>query len=194
MHAAGTFFPVCCASHSTLARFLCALPSVHCLSQWGHDFRPDYLSLRELKKDFPGVVLTCLTATATETVVSNVQEVLGIDRSQCVVFRQSFNRPNIVYEVRSKGAKPKKNAAPGEDGNDTLSQMADWITSHYPNQCGIVYCHSKKDCEAVSAGLNHKGLSVNFYVNYKQARSSSRGDRIPGSLSSLVSSLCLLCC
>lgn len=123
------------------------------------------------------MVLTCLTATATESVVANVQQVLGIDRAQCVVFRQSFNRPNIIYEVRSKGAKPKKNAAGSDDSssNDTLSQMADWITSHYPNQCGIVYCHSKKDCEAVSGGLRHKGLSVDFYVRGRTAHSGKRG-------------------
>ncbi len=77
------------------------IDEAHCVSQWGHDFRPDYLGLQELKRKFPNVPIMALTATATIPVQVNVIQVLHLNN--CVTFRQSFNRTNLVYEVRKKG-------------------------------------------------------------------------------------------
>ena len=84
MHEAGRF-----------ARLV--IDEVHCCSQWGHDFRPDYKFLGIMKKQFSGVPILGLTATATASVVSDVRKMLNI--STCLTFRSSFNRSNLFYEV-----------------------------------------------------------------------------------------------
>jgi hypothetical protein len=81
-----------------LASFV--IDEAHCVSQWGHDFRKDYLELGKLKQRFPKVPIMALTATATDFVQENVVQCLGI--KDCVVFKQSFNRTNLTYEVRPK--------------------------------------------------------------------------------------------
>ena len=79
-----------------LARIV--IDEVHCTSQWGHDFRPDYKILGILKRQFPGVPILGLTATATTKVVDDVKKILGLQQD-CVLFKASFNRPNLFYEV-----------------------------------------------------------------------------------------------
>jgi len=76
------------------------IDEVHCASQWGHDFRPDYKFLGILKRQFPFVPLLGLTATATATVVEDVKQILSL--KDCLLFRASYNRANLVYEVRLK--------------------------------------------------------------------------------------------
>ncbi|KAJ5634417.1 Bloom syndrome protein [Penicillium herquei] len=121
-----------------LARLV--IDEAHCVSQWGHDFRPDYKELGEVRARFPGVPVMALTATATENVKVDVMHNLKI--RGCEVFLQSFNRPNLTYEVRPKG----KNDA-------VLANIAETITGSYRNQCGIVYCLSRKTCEDVAEKL-----------------------------------------
>ena len=77
-----------------------AIDEVHCCSQWGHDFRPDYKFLGILKSMFPGIPLLGLTATAPAKIIVDVQKMLDIQG--CLVLRASFNRPNLYYEVRRK--------------------------------------------------------------------------------------------
>jgi len=79
-----------------LNRFI--IDEAHCVSQWGHDFRPDYVALSKLKHNFGSVPVTALTATATERVVLDVQSILGL--RECATFTASFNRPNLRYHVR----------------------------------------------------------------------------------------------
>ena len=74
------------------------IDEVHCTSQWGHDFRPDYKFLGILKRQFPGVPMLGLTATATSKVIADVKKILGL-QEDCVLFKASFNRPNLYYEV-----------------------------------------------------------------------------------------------
>ena len=83
-------------SAGKLNRFI--IDEAHCVSQWGHDFRPDYVALSKLKHNFGSVPVTALTATATERVVLDVQSILGL--RECATFTASFNRPNLRYHVR----------------------------------------------------------------------------------------------
>lgn len=124
-----------------LARLV--IDEAHCVSQWGHDFRPDYKELGEVRAKLPGVPLMALTATATENVKVDVMH--NLKMSGCEVFLQSFNRPNLTYEVRPKG----KN-------DEVLASIAETITSSYKNQCGIIYCLSRKTCEKVAEDLQKK--------------------------------------
>jgi bloom syndrome protein len=124
-----------------LARLV--IDEAHCVSQWGHDFRPDYKELGEVRNRLPGVPLMALTATATENVKVDVMH--NLKMSGCEVFLQSFNRPNLTYEVRSKG----KN-------DEVLASMVETIKNSYRNQCGIIYCLSRATCEKVADDLSKK--------------------------------------
>ncbi|KAF7712846.1 DNA helicase [Penicillium ucsense] len=121
-----------------LARLV--IDEAHCVSQWGHDFRPDYKELGEIRAKLPGVPVMALTATATENV--KVDVIHNLKMTGCEVFLQSFNRPNLTYEVRAKG----KN-------DEVLASIAETIKKSYKNQCGIVYCLSRKMCEKVAEDL-----------------------------------------
>ena len=132
-----------------LARIV--IDEAHCVSQWGHDFRPDYKLLGEVRRQFRGVPVIALTATATENVKVDVMHNLGMDK--CEIFTQSFNRPNLHYEVRSKGK-----------AKDVLMSMADTINNFYKRQTGIIYCLSKKNCEDIASKLRaDHGILAHHY-------------------------------
>jgi len=116
------------------------IDEAHCVSQWGHDFRPDYKELGGLRQQFPGVPIMALTATATENVKVDVIHNLGI--TGCEVFTRSFNRPNLYYEARPKQSKPKD-----------LESIASLIKDDYRGQTGIIYCLSRKNCEDMAEAL-----------------------------------------
>ncbi|GAQ81432.1 Helicase conserved C-terminal domain containing protein [Klebsormidium nitens] len=132
---------------------LIAIDEAHCCSQWGHDFRPDYHHLGILKKQFPKVPMMALTATATQRVQDDVQEMLGIQG--CPKFVSSVNRPNLYYEVREKLA----------GATAVVDDMVAFIQEHYPSQqdSGIVYCFSRKECEQVASELSQRGISAGYY-------------------------------
>ncbi|KAJ5773246.1 hypothetical protein N7457_008142 [Penicillium paradoxum] len=134
-----------------LARLV--IDEAHCVSQWGHDFRPDYKELGEVRAKLPGVPVMALTATATENVKVDVMHNLKI--TDCEVFLQSFNRPNLTYEVRSKG----KN-------DEVLASMAETIMGSYRNQCGIIYCLSRKTCDKVAEDLRkqHRLKALSYHA------------------------------
>ncbi|KAJ6135122.1 Bloom syndrome protein [Penicillium capsulatum] len=137
-----------------LARLV--IDEAHCVSQWGHDFRPDYKELGEVRTRLPGVPVMALTATATENVKVDVMH--NLKMSGCEVFLQSFNRPNLTYEVRAKG----KN-------DEVLASIAETITNSYRNQCGIVYCLSRKTCEKVADDLckKYKLKAAHYHAGMK---------------------------
>ena len=124
------------------------IDEAHCVYQWGHDFRPDYLDLDKLRKNFPNVPIMALTATATQTVEENVIRRLGL--RNCVSYRQSFNRKNITYYVFKK----KKTV---------IDDVVERIKSKYRNKCGIIYCLSRKDCETTALKLKSKGINAGHY-------------------------------
>ncbi|KAH9325909.1 hypothetical protein KI387_006087, partial [Taxus chinensis] len=119
-----------------LARIV--IDEAHCVSQWGHDFRPDYQGLGVLKKRFPQVPLLALTATATASVKEDVVQALGL--ANCLVFGQSFNRPNLRYAVMPKTKK-------------CVEDIDKFIKGNHRDDCGIIYCLSRMDCEKVAEKL-----------------------------------------
>jgi bloom syndrome protein len=126
-----------------LARIV--IDEAHCVSQWGHDFRPDYVALGQVRKQFPNVPIMALTATATENVKLDVMHQLGM--KQCPVYSQSFNRPNLHYEVRKKKGKGTS--------RECLAEYVELIKVKYKNQSGIIYTLSRKGTERLAEKLQN---------------------------------------
>ncbi|KAK1636690.1 RecQ family ATP-dependent DNA helicase [Colletotrichum phormii] len=134
-------------SNKRLARIV--IDEAHCVSQWGHDFRPDYKALGKLRNHFPTVPIIALTATATQNVIVDIKHNLGMD--SCQVFSQSFNRPNLTYEVRRKE-------------KELIHKIAGLIMSKYDGQCGIIYTLSRKTAEQVAEKLRSQyGVKASHY-------------------------------
>src|SRR5882724_5441045 len=123
-----------------------AIDEAHCISEWGHDFRPEYRELKKLRKHLPDVPLMALTATATERVRADVIKQLELRDPRLYV--ASFNRPNLTYRVVPK-------TAPYE-------QLLAFIRSR-PNDSGIIYCASRKSTESVARNLNEDDVSAKPY-------------------------------
>jgi ATP-dependent DNA helicase RecQ len=122
---------------------LVAIDEAHCISEWGHDFRPEYRQLAELRPHIPEVPFLALTATATRRVREDITRLLELRDPRCYV--ASFNRPNLTYKVLPKD-KPTE-------------QIVRWIQDH-PEDSGIVYCQSRKATESVAEKLRARGISA----------------------------------
>lgn len=114
-----------------------AIDEAHCISEWGHDFRPDYRNLRPTINRIGNAPVIALTATATDKVRNDIKKSLGIN--DAAEFKSSFNRPNLYYEVRQKN-------------KDIDRQIIKFIRQH-PGKSGIVYCLSRKKVEELAAVL-----------------------------------------
>ncbi len=123
-----------------------AIDEAHCISEWGHDFRPEYRELKKLRKHLPEVPIMALTATATERVRSDIIQQLHLRDPRCYV--ASFNRPNLTYRVVPKSA--------------PYEQVLAFIRSR-PNDSGIVYCASRKSTDSLARNLNEDGISAKPY-------------------------------
>ncbi|MGP5291015.1 DNA helicase RecQ [Brachybacterium tyrofermentans] len=121
---------------------LVAIDEAHCVSQWGHDFRPDYMGLSVLADAFPDVPRIALTATATEATHRELTERLRMEDAKHFV--SSFDRPNIQYRIEPK-------ASPRE-------QLLKLITAEHEGESGIVYCLSRKSVETTAAWLSERGI------------------------------------
>ena len=122
---------------------LIAIDEAHCISQWGHDFREDYLTLGELTRHFPGVPRMALTATATSKVRAEIIERLELDDPDQFIAR--FDRPNIRYLVQNK--------------QDAKRQLLGFLLDHQ-GDAGIIYCMSRKKTEATATWLLNEGFDA----------------------------------
>ncbi|EEH11469.1 RecQ family helicase MusN [Histoplasma capsulatum G186AR] len=164
-------------SRRKLARIV--IDEAHCVSQWGHDFRPDYKELGNTRTRFPGIPLMALTATATENVKVDVIHNLGMRDAE--VFVQSFNRPNLIYEVRQK---PK--------GTNVVDGIAETIKTSYNGQAGIIYCLSRQSCERVAEQLRetHKINAAHYHAGLPaEDRISIQTDWQSGKCSVIVATI-----
>lgn len=120
-----------------------AVDEAHCISEWGHDFRPEYRRIRDMVQEIGKAPVIALTATATPKVQSDIQKNLGIQ--DATVFKSSFNRPNLFYEIRDK-LEPEK---------DIIR-----FIKQNPGKSGIIYCLSRKKVEEMANLLNINGISA----------------------------------
>lgn len=124
-----------------------AVDEAHCISEWGHDFRPEYRRIRPIINDIGQAPVIALTATATEKVRADIKKSLGVP--DAIEFRSSFNRPNLYYEVRPKT-------------NDVDKQIIKFIKSHH-GKSGIIYCLSRKKVEELTAVLQTNDIRAAAY-------------------------------
>ncbi len=123
-----------------------AVDEAHCISEWGHDFRPEYRRIRAIIDEIGRAPIIALTATATPKVQSDIVRNLGIQDAK--VFKSSFNRPNLYYEIREK--------------TDPKRDIIKYIRQN-PGKSGIIYCLSRKKVEEIAELLNINGIKARPY-------------------------------
>ena len=140
---------------------LFAIDEAHCVSQWGHDFRADYLQLSLLHQQFPDIPRIALTATADERTRQEIIVRLGLEQAR--VFCNGFDRPNIRYTIA-----PKQNAR---------AQLLHFLLAEHPGDAGIVYCLSRRKVEDTAAFLADQGLTALPYHAGLSAEERQRHQR-----------------
>lgn len=133
-------------NNNQLARVV--VDEAHCVSSWGHDFRPDYKGMNIFKRNYPRVPIMALTATANDKVRMDIVHHLQMENPE--LLKQSFNRTNLFYEIKWKSA-------------NFLESIKDYIVKNHKDKTGIIYCHSKQSCEQTSQKLNDWGIKSSFY-------------------------------
>ncbi|CEF68285.1 ATP-dependent DNA helicase Q5 [Strongyloides ratti] len=164
----------------------------HCVSQWGHDFRPDYLKLCELKDLFPSIPLIALTATASEHVEEDIRKNLKLSSSNCKTFRISPFRKNLYYDVIMAEGLPKlddkkfgnlkKDEYKMEQIKKDVADFINKLITHFKKEkgssfnsfSGIIYCRSRNQCEEMAGYLSKKAISAKVY--HSRIRSKEKID------------------
>jgi ATP-dependent DNA helicase RecQ len=123
-----------------------AVDEAHCISEWGHDFRPEYRRIKQMIKEIQDVPMMALTATATPKVQQDIQK--NLQMGDALVYKSSFNRTNLYYEIRPKGKK-----------NDVLKDIVSYIKTR-KGKTGIVYCLSRKKVEEIAGVLKANGVKA----------------------------------
>ncbi|KAK7512131.1 P-loop containing nucleoside triphosphate hydrolase protein [Phyllosticta citriasiana] len=157
-------------SHRELARI--AVDEAHCISEWGHDFRPSFKRLSFFKQEFPDVPVMCLTATATAKVRNDIISTLALDPKKLKLFTMTTSRPNLHYEIRFKS-----------DEEDHYDNFVGWLRAAQKRRSadaervaalkaagkrpdaisGIIYTLYRRDCEALAARLRGSNLGARAY-------------------------------
>jgi ATP-dependent DNA helicase RecQ len=138
-----------------------AIDEAHCISEWGHDFRPEYRRLRPIIEEIGNLPIIALTATATEKVQQDIQKNLGM--LDATIFKSSFNRPNLYYEVRPKVG--------------VIKEIVKFIKGHQ-GKSGIVYCLSRKKVEEVASTLVANGIkALPYHAGLEAATRARHQDR-----------------
>src|SRR5579859_1566713 len=125
---------------------LIAIDEAHCISEWGHDFRPEYRELRRVRASFPTAAVAAFTATATRRVQADIIAQLGLSKAAC--FRGSFNRANLYYDVRPK--------------RGSYDQLIAFLQTR-ANESGIIYCSSRDSTDTLAAKLTASGYRARSY-------------------------------
>ncbi|WP_419582247.1 DNA helicase RecQ, partial [Thiolapillus sp.] len=142
---------------------LFAIDEAHCVSQWGHDFRPEYIQLSALHENFPRIPRIALTATADEPTCREIIQRLNLSHAQH--FISGFDRPNIRYRIAS-------------DNSNTRQQLLRFIQLDYPGQAGIVYCLSRRRVEETAAWLQQQGISaLPYHAGFSQQQRAENQSR-----------------
>lgn len=123
---------------------LFAIDEAHCVSQWGHDFRPEYQQLSFLAQRYPNIPRIALTATADKRTRQEIIEQLQLQNA--AIYINSFDRPNIHYQI--------------QEGQNAKQQLWSFLTTHHPEDAGIVYCLSRKKVEAIAEWLQQQGRNA----------------------------------
>ena len=158
-----------CHAQKELARI--AIDEAHCISEWGHDFRPAFKALKWFRENCKGVPIMCLTATATDEVRKDVLRVMGLEESKTRCFRMTTARANLHYEVRFKN-----------DEMDVFDDFLQWLQTVYLRRQeseraatlqkagerinsvpGIIYALTRNECETIAARLRSKGIGARPY-------------------------------
>ena len=150
-------------SKNKLGRFV--VDEAHCVSQWGHDFRADYLRLNMLKQEFPSVPILALTATANALVMEDTSKLLRLSPN-CATVKLSFDRPNLRYSVVKKTSFGK-----------AIESLVEFISKRDSAESGIVYCLSRQECEKVSEALEERlgrGRSLYYHAGIEDPRERQR--------------------
>lgn len=141
-----------------------AVDEAHCISEWGHDFRPEYRRIKQIIKAIDDVPMVALTATATPKVQSDIQKNLSM--ADALVFKSSFNRSNLYYEVRAKGKKAQ-----------TLKEILQ-IINQRKGKSGIIYCLSRKKVEEIAEILQANGIkALPYHAGLDSKTRSSHQDK-----------------
>ena len=143
-----------------------AIDEVHCCSQWGHDFRPDYKFLGAMRAMFPDIPILGLTATSTAAVTKDVKEILRIPTA--MVFTSGFNRPNLRYSVRNKP----------EDAEENYQYLVSLITGEFQGGSGIIYSTTVKEVETLYSELKKRGVKIGPYHAQMEPQARSRVHRM----------------
>ena len=151
-----------------------AIDEAHCISEWGHDFRPEYRELKSLRELFPETAFHTYTATATEPVREDIARQLELKNHRLLV--GSFDRPNLIYRVERR--------------NNRLAQIAE-VIARYPNDSGIVYCIRRADVEEISSQLNQAGYrSLPYHAGLSDhERKSAQDDFIQDRVHTIVATV-----
>lgn len=148
--------------HSENVNVKCiTIDEAHCISEWGHDFRPDYLEIASIREQFPKAVCLALTATATKQVRKDIIKQLNLE--QPAVLTASFNRPNIYLEVKRK--------------NNAYGQVCSFINEH-KGESGIIYCFSRKQVDTLTQVLNQNGIkALNYHAGLTDEERSANQEK-----------------